>query len=231
MNQRTSRFGFGIALSLLLVLGAGQARALDVLTFDTGNPDRNQVVGALGFSITQVGSSAVGGLDFSMYDVIYVAQSYEEFLTSSLLGALGSRAGDLAAFVANGGGLVFGSPAVGGNVGGSVVSTSPTHSVVENVDLSTLKLSPLPEIPLLDPVATYSGSPVIYTGELGEGRVVTWNPRGSGVITDESLQLVGNSLEWAAGGLESVPEPGTYALFGLGAAGLVFFRRRMKHKA
>lgn len=227
MHKPTHRYGPGLVLALTLVLGAGKSQALDVLTFDTGNPERNEVIGALGFSITQVGASAVSGLDFSMYDVIYVAQSYEEFLTSSLLGALGSRSGDLAEFVANGGGIVFGSPAAGGNIGGSVVSTSPTHDVVENVDLSTLKLNLLPEIPILDPVATYSGTPVISTGELGDGRVVTWNPKPAGVITDESLQLVSNSITWASGTLESIPEPGTYALFGLGAVALFFFRRRL----
>lgn len=235
MNKETNRAGLGIALSLLLVLGAGQARALNVLTFDTGNPERNEVVGALGFSMTRVGASGVAALDFSQFDVIYVAQSYEEFFGSSLLWSLGARAGDLQAFVSNGGGLVFGSPAAGINLdlnaAGGILPSLPSHPVTDGVNLSGLTLGGLPAVPFLDPIAADGGNPVLLAGGLGDGRLVTWNPGEVGLITDASLQLVGNSIQWAAGGTPAVPEPGTFALFGLGAASLLFLRRRKNSKA
>lgn len=227
MQNKTGRSMGMAALVLSLTLGlAAKAQALNILTFDTGNPERNASIGALGFSVTQVGSSAVGGLEFSHYDVIYIAQSYEELLTSSLLGALGSRAGDLLAYIANGGGVVFGSPAVGGASGSGILS-SP-NPITAGVDLSTLSLSSLGSLPLFDAVAeNTSGDAVILAGLLGEGRVVGWNPgEGPGLITDGSLTLVENSITWAAGDLPSVPEPGSYALFCLGAAGLLMLRRR-----
>lgn len=229
MQNKTGR-SMGMAALVLSLTLAGKAQALNVLTFDTGNPERNASVGALGFSVTQVGASAVGGLDFASYDVIYIAQSYEELLTSSLLGALGSRAGDLLAYIANGGGVVFGSPAVGGTAGSGI--TSSPNPITSGVDLSTLSLSSLGSLPIFDAVAEdASGDAVILAGILGDGRVVGWNPgEGPGLVTDESLDLVGNSITWAAGDLQAVPEPGTYALFGLGAAGLLLLRRR-KSKA
>src|SRR5687768_4418340 len=109
MIKVTGHSGLGVVLSLLLVLAVGQARALHVLTFDTKNPGRNEVAGGLGFSVTQVGSNAATGLDLSLFDVIYVSQTYEEFL----LWSMGLNEAALKDFVANGGGLVFGSNAPG----------------------------------------------------------------------------------------------------------------------
>jgi hypothetical protein len=214
------------ALALVLTLGAAPAVALNVLTFDTGNPERNSVVGGLGFSMTQVGAASVADLDFAMYDVIYIAQSYEELMTSSLLGALGSRAGDLATYVANGGGIVFGSPQIGGGFNTGLTAPNPSHPVVTGVDLSTLNLAPLPDIGL--PIAIDDGASSILTGNLGQGTIVAWNP-GQGVnsITDESLLLVENSINYA-GGVPAVPEPGTVALMGLGLAGIFLYRRKNK---
>jgi hypothetical protein len=215
-----------MAMAMLLTLGAGRALALNVLTFDTGNPERNSTIGGLGFSMTSVGASGVSDLDFAMYDVIYIAQSYEEFMTSSLLGALGSRAGDLASFVAAGGGLVFGSPEIGGSLNSGLFAPNPSNPIVQNVDLSTLNLAPLAPIGL--PVATDDGQPVILSGNLGEGRIVGWTPgQGGGEITPDALQLVENSIHYA-GGVPAVPEPGTMALLGLGLAGLLFVRRKNK---
>lgn len=217
----------GIAfLAIALTIGAGKALALSVLSFDTGNPERNTTVGALGFSMTQVGTGAVSGLEFGAYDVIYIAQSYQEFLTSDLAWALGSRWSDINTFLANGGGLVFGSPAVGGATGSGLIAPNPLNPILSGVDLSTLGLSALPPLPGTDPVVTGAGgAPALVTGS-DYGNIVTWNPgQGPGLITDESLQLVENSIQWA-GGTPAVPEPGTYALFGLGLSALAFARRK-----
>ncbi len=216
--------------ALVLGMAAGQAQALNVLTFDTSNPERNTSVGALGFSITQVGSSSVADLDFSAYDVIYIAHSYQEFMTSSLLGALGTRFSDLAAYVSAGGGIVFGSPAIGGVEGSGAIGSGP---IVQNVDLNTLgllPLLPLPTLPGLTPVAEDGfGNSTILTAGFGDGRVVGWNPISPDLqVTGNSLQLVENSLNWAAGDVAAVPEPGTYALFGMGMIGLFLFRRKAK---
>lgn len=220
----------GIAvLTIILTLGAGKALALNVLSFDTGNPDRNSTVGALGFSMTQVGANAVSGLDFGAYDVIYVAQSYQEFLTSDLAIALGGRLTDINEFLANGGGLVFGSPAVGGAAGSGIVPVDPLHPILSGVDLYTLGLSSLPPLPGMVSVADGAdGGSALLAGSPGGGNVVTWNPgQGPGEITDESLRLVENSIQWA-GGTPAVPEPGTFALFGLGLAALAASVRKRR---
>jgi hypothetical protein len=176
MNKSISRSGLGVAITLLLGLTAGPARALDVLTFDTKNAGRHEVSGGLGFSITQVGSHAVPGLDLSLFDVIYVNQSYEEFLKGSLLASLGLRAVDLQDFVSHGGGMVFGSHAPGLN---------------KKLDGKGAKHVGLPHNP---------------------------------IVKDVDLSGLGPDVS-------AVPEPGTFALFGLGVAGLFFVRRRMKAKA
>lgn len=221
-------------LALMLALGMTQVMALNVLTFDTGNPERNSTVGALGFSITQVGSGSITDIDFTLYDVIYVAQSYEEFASSGLVGALGGRVGDLADYLANGGGLVFGSPAIGNGLGG-VTTTIPGVPITTGVDLSTLGLAPLPEIPGLDPMAGFpGGDPAILGGSIGAGRIVGWNPdpsQGQLAVTDDALTLVGNSINWASGPLPAVPEPGSFALMGLGLAGILIARRKAKSQA
>lgn len=162
MNKGISRTIRGMVVSLLVVLGAGPARALDVLSFDLNNPERNEVISALGFSITHAGSGALPGLDFSLFDFIYVAPSIDN---ASLQTFLGSRADDLNDFLTSGGSLVFGSPTPGGEK-----------------DL---------EFGLREP----------------------------------------DTQELTANVVTAVPEPGTLALFGLGAAGLFFFRRRLKAKA
>lgn len=226
MIRNRIRHSLGMAvLAMLLTVGAGKALALNVLTFDTGNPERNSTVGGLGFSMTQVGAGSVSELDFSMYDVIYIAQSYEELVSSSLFGALGSRAGDLLEFVANGGGIVFGSPAIGGVTASGLTATSP-NPITQNVDLSTLSLGALP--PIGAPVATDDGQTALLAGTLGDGRLVAWNPgEGPGEITSDALTLVENSINYA-GGASAVPEPGTFALMGMGVAGILFLRRKKK---
>lgn len=224
MDLKNLGRSLGIAvLTVAFTVGAGKALALNVLSFDTGNPERNSTVGALGFSMTQVGSNAVSSLDFGAYDVIYVAQSYQEFLTSDLAIALGGRYADLNQYLANGGGFVFGSPAVGGASGSGVVAIDPFNPILSGVDLSTLGLSSLPFLPGATPIAQGPGGPAVLAGSLGEGNIVSWNPgAGPGLITDESLQLVENSIQWAGGQTAPapVPEPGTLALFGLGVAAL-----------
>ncbi len=230
MDLKNLGRSLGIAvLTIALTLGAGKALALNVLSFDTGNPERNSTVGALGFSMTQVGTNAIAGLDFSAYDVIYVAQSYEEFLTSGLAMSLGSRYADLNEYLVNGGGLVFGSPAVGGASGSGITAIDPFNPILTGVDLSTLGLSTLPPLPGVDPVAQGNGGgSAISSGSLGAGNIVSWNPgQGPGLITDESLLLVENSIQWA-GGHPAVPEPGTMALFGLGLAGLAAVVRKRR---
>lgn len=219
-------------LALMLALGMTQVMALNVLTFDTGNPERNSTVGALGFSITQVGAESIGEIDFTLYDVIYVAQSAEEFAAGGLAGALGTRVGDLADYLANGGGLVFGSPEIGNGLGG-IGAVNPGDPITTGVDLSTLGLVPLPEIPGLAPIAGFpGGDPAILGGSIGGGLIVGWNPDPSQQlgVTDDALTLVSNSINWAAGPIPAVPEPGTFALMGLGLAGILFARRKAKSK-
>jgi hypothetical protein len=214
--------------ALVAMAGMGEANALNVLTFDSGDAERNSSVGAFGFSMTQVGSNHVAGLDFTLYDVIYVSQSYEEFLTSSLSASLGARAADLATYVAGGGGLVFGSPAIGGGLGG--ITAPVPGPITQNVDLSTLGLAPLPSLPGLNVEAENAlGAPTLVSGEFGEGRFVGWTPDpmlGNQPITQDGLTLVENSIQWAAGEMPAVPEPGTFALMGLGLAGILLVRRR-----
>lgn len=173
-NANRSGSGMGLALAFLLVLGAGQARALDVLTFDVGNPERNETIGGLGISVTHVGSNAVSGLDFSMFDIIYLSLSVEDLFKGGFLASLGLRAGDLKTFVSNGGSLVFGSPS-GGN--------HPNLNGSGNIHAAPY-CPPTPE---------------------------TAGPGLAAPVT-------------------AVPEPGTFALFGLGAAGLFLIRRRMADK-
>jgi hypothetical protein len=219
-----------LAMALAAIVGLGEAEALNVLTFDTGDADRNSSVGALGFGMTQVGANHVAGIDFTLYDVIYVSHSYEEFLASSLFASLGARAADLAAYVAGGGGLVFGSPAIGGGLGG--ITAPVPGPITQSVDLSTLGLAPLPSLPGLNVEAENSlGAPTLVSGELGEGRFVGWTPDpmlGSQPVTENSLALVENSIQWAAGGMPAVPEPGTFALMGLGLAGILLVRHRAR---
>lgn len=221
-------------LALILALGMTQVMALNVLTFDTGNPERNSTVGALGFSITQVGAESISGIDFTLYDVIYVAQSAEEFAAGGMAGALGSRVGDLSDYLANGGGLVFGSPEIGNGLGG-IGAINPGDAITTGVDLSTLGLVPLPEITGLTPIAGFpGGDPAILAGSVGGGLVVGWNPdpsQGQLAVTGDALTLVSNSINWASGTIPAVPEPGTFALMGLGLAGILIARRKAKSKA
>lgn len=218
-------------LALVAALAMGNAMALNVLTFDTGNSNTNSTVGALGFSMTQVGAGSVADLDFSQFDVIYVAQSFDEFLSSGLSTALTSRAGDIASYLADGGGIVFGSPQIGDG-SGLYTGVIPGNPITSGVDLSSLGLSTLPSLPGLTPVAVNGSDPIILAGSLGDGRIVGWNPSQDGLqITDNALNLVSNSITWAAGDLPSVPEPGTFALMGFGLAGILLVRRKSSPKA
>lgn len=219
-----------LAMALAAIAGLGQAEALNILTFDSGDADRNSSVGAFGFSMTQVGANHVAGLDFTQYDVIYISQSYEEFLSGSLFVSLGARAGDLATYVASGGGLVFGSPAIGGGLGG--ITAPLPGPITQNVDLSTLGLAPLPSLPGLNVEAGNSlGAPTLISGSFGDGRFVGWTPDpalGDQPITQDGLTLVENSIQWASGEVPAVPEPGTFALMGLGLTGILLVRRRAR---
>jgi hypothetical protein len=170
MKMKISRSRVVTAFSLLLVLASAPARALDILTFDFGAPDRNEVVGSLGFSITHAGANALSGLDFSLFDVIYVNPPQDE---AGLQGFLGTRAGDVKDFLASGGSLIYGLPS-----GSDQLTTDFTDF-----------LSDGPVDPIVDPV-----------------------------VPQQPVAAV-----------TAVPEPGTLALFGLGAAGfLLFFRRRFQ---
>lgn len=99
---------------------------------------------------------------------------------------------------------------------------------MENVDLNALDLASFATFPGLTPVAADGSGNTVFSGSLGQGNLVGWNPGSNGLaITDNSLQLVENSIHWAASGTPAVPEPGTYALFGLGIAGLLLVRRKV----
>lgn len=172
-----------LAMALAAIAGMGQAEALNVLIFESGDADRKSSIGGFGFSMTQVGANHAAGLDFTLFDVIYVSQSYEEFLSGSLFTSLSARAADLAAYMARGGGLVFGSPAIGGGLGGITVPVP--GPVTQKVDFSDMGLAPPPS-------------------------------------------QEGNSTQWASSEVPAVPEPGAFALMGLGLAGILLVRRRAR---
>jgi hypothetical protein len=106
---------------------------LDILTFDFGAPERNEVVGSLGFSITHAGSNALLDLDFSLFDVIYVNPPMDE---AGLQSFLGTRAGDVKDFLASGGSLIYGLPSGGDELNTDftgLLSDGPGDPILETI--------------------------------------------------------------------------------------------------
>jgi hypothetical protein len=225
-----------LALPLLLVLGAGKASAINVLTFD-GAVSTTTSFNALGFSVTSVSASDASSIDFSQYDVIYVSQTLQELEIGSLETALAGRAGDIAEFIAAGGGVVFGSPMLGSGSSGNLTldALHPILHTPNTLDLSGLGFQGLPlsmDGPLNTVAVNASGDPVLVTGQFGLGRVVGWNPDptlSTEEITQSGIELVDNSIRWAAGDDQppTVPELPTVAMTALGLGGLIFVRRRL----
>lgn len=235
MKLKKSNYVTAALLLFALLGGARKAEAINVLTFD-GAVSQSSTFNALGFSVTSIGAGDLATVDFNQYDVIYVSQTYQELLSGPLLPALAGRASDLADYVAAGGGVVFGSPALAGGVGNNVI-LDPSHPILNSpnlLDVSGLGLQglPLPVGGLLDAVATdEDGNPTIVAGEIGSGRIVGWNPdpQYESGITDAGIQLVDNSITWAAGSEAPIPEPSTIALVTVGLGGLFIARKRKQN--
>ncbi len=150
-------WGFMAALvASLLSLSPG---GLEILTIDTGDEWANSTISAIpGHNVTTITATDIGGIDFTLFDVLYVTDAYINLSTPTWASELIARGPDIDTYINGGGFVIVGVEAFGGDsttngdeynflpsrlvdgqtvgtevFGDDVVITDPTHPLFDGI--------------------------------------------------------------------------------------------------
>ncbi len=173
----------------------GGTGVLEILTIDTGDSWANSTISAIpGHNVTTITAAGIGGIDFSLFDVLYVTDAYTNPSTPTWASALIARGPDIDTYINGGGFVIVGVEGFGGDsitngdeynflpsglvdgntvgtqvFGNDVVITDPTHPLFDGItsaDLSDWFASYHGSLPVgtLPVLATNAGGQVLIRG-------------------------------------------------------------------
>ncbi len=161
---------WGLMTALVASLLSSSPGGLEILTIDTGDDWANSTISAIpGHNVTTITADGIGGIDFTVFDVLYVTDAFDNPSTPTWASELIARGPDIDTYINGGGFVIVGVEAFGGGsttngdeynflpsglvdgqpvgttvVGDDVVITDPTHPLFEGItsaDLSNWKAS------------------------------------------------------------------------------------------
>ncbi len=173
----------------------GGTGALEILTINTGDSWANSTISAIpGHNVTTITAAGIGGIDFTLFDVLYVTDAFSNPSTPIWASELIARAPDIDTYINGGGFVIVGVEAFGGDsitngdeynflpsglvdgqtvgtlvFGDDVVITDPTHPLFDGItsaDLSNWGVSYHGSLPVgtLPVLATNAGGQVLIRG-------------------------------------------------------------------
>lgn len=184
------------------------------------------LTGALGLTLgthyDRANAAELASIDFSLYSAIAVASSFGGLLTRAELDVLISRQADIESFINAGGGLFAASEC--DNCGGDLLGASPDLFGYLPIDVTSIgaagPFNPTAFGTSLGLVFNDLNSPTHNSfGLTGGLNIVDTDNNGN------ATTLAGN-VTISGGGFQTVPEPTTLVLLGMGLFGLGFNRRK-----
>lgn len=174
--------------------------------------------------VDAAGFTALSNAALSGYTAIGVASSFGGTLTRAELDALIARSADIATFINNGGGLFASAECYPCGANLMAGATAPDLFGYLPVDVTSIGASP----PFT--VTPYGASLGLVDADMNDPTHNSFGLVGGLNVVD--TDAAGNATTLAGvvrvggGGFETIPEPTTLAIFGLGLAGLRLARRR-----
>ncbi len=182
----------GLMAALVASLLSSSPGGLEILTIDTGDSWANSTISAIpGHNVTTITAAGIGGIDFNLFDVLYVTDAFSNSSTPTWASELNARGPDIETYINGGGfvivgvaafsgpgrtngdeynflpsGLVDGQP-IGTQINGNdVVITDPVHPLFDGItsaDLSNWASSYHGALPVgtLPVLATNAGGQVL----------------------------------------------------------------------
>ncbi len=89
---------------------------LEILTIETGDEWANSTINAIpGHNVTTINAAGIGRVDFTLFDVLYVTDAFENPSTPTWASELIARGPDIETYINGGGFVIVGDEAFGGN--------------------------------------------------------------------------------------------------------------------
>ena len=106
----------GLMATLVASLLASSPGGLEILTIDTGDAWANSTISAIpGHNVTTISAAGIGGIDFNLFDVLYVSDTFSNFSTPAWASELIARGPDIGTYINGGGFVIVGVQAFGGS--------------------------------------------------------------------------------------------------------------------
>ncbi len=154
----------GLMAALVASLLSSSPGGLEILTIDTGDGWANSTISAIpGHNVTTITAAGIGGVDFTLFDVLYVTDAFSNPSTPTWASELIARGPDIDTYLNGGGFVIVGVEAFGGDsatngdeynflpsglvdgqtvgtqvFGDDVVITDPTHPLFDGITSANL---------------------------------------------------------------------------------------------